>query len=150
MSLPVPPLPPSGRFIEYVRKSSRALTQAGAVTVSVPALVPWFPISAAVVCLLRYHSSFLCAWCTLPLPVITNFICYTARLIWHGRQREGSRYGLSVPPHHSFSRGGLVSVHHRSMTCGSWRSQRLLLSLYLLLLTICARTSNTPLCSLDL
>ncbi|KAH9061215.1 hypothetical protein EDB87DRAFT_1610604 [Lactarius vividus] len=34
MSLPVPPLPPSGRFIEYVRKSSRALTQAEAVSIS--------------------------------------------------------------------------------------------------------------------
>ncbi|KAI9463691.1 hypothetical protein BJY52DRAFT_1253125 [Lactarius psammicola] len=34
MPLPVPPLPPSGRFVEYVRKSSRALTQAEAVTIS--------------------------------------------------------------------------------------------------------------------
>lgn len=34
MSLPVPPLPPSGRFIEYVRKSTRALTQAEAVSIS--------------------------------------------------------------------------------------------------------------------
>ncbi|KAF8274590.1 hypothetical protein EI94DRAFT_1713794 [Lactarius quietus] len=34
MSLPVPPFPPSGRFIEHVRKSSRGLTQAEAVIIS--------------------------------------------------------------------------------------------------------------------
>ena len=35
MALLTPPFPPSGRYIEYVRESSRALTQAEAVTVSV-------------------------------------------------------------------------------------------------------------------
>ncbi|KAF8482981.1 hypothetical protein DFH94DRAFT_627090 [Russula ochroleuca] len=34
MALPTPPFPPSGRFVEYVRGSSRALTQAEAVTIS--------------------------------------------------------------------------------------------------------------------
>ncbi|KAH9994005.1 hypothetical protein BJV77DRAFT_330828 [Russula vinacea] len=34
MALPTPPFPPSGRFIEYVRGSSRALTQGEAVTIS--------------------------------------------------------------------------------------------------------------------
>jgi hypothetical protein len=35
MALLTPPFPPSGRYVEYVRESSRALTQAEAVTVSV-------------------------------------------------------------------------------------------------------------------
>src|SRR6266852_9390998 len=34
MALPTPPFPPSGRFVESVRESSRALTQVEAVTVS--------------------------------------------------------------------------------------------------------------------
>jgi len=35
MALLTPPFPPSGHYIEYIRESSRALTQVEAVTVSV-------------------------------------------------------------------------------------------------------------------
>jgi hypothetical protein len=42
MTLPTPPLPPSGRFTQYIRESSRALVQAEAVTVSVKYLVSYF------------------------------------------------------------------------------------------------------------
>jgi hypothetical protein len=35
MALLTPPFPPPGHYVEYVRESSRALTQAEAVTVSV-------------------------------------------------------------------------------------------------------------------
>jgi hypothetical protein len=35
MALLTPSFPPSGHYIEYIRESSRALTQAEAVTVSV-------------------------------------------------------------------------------------------------------------------
>ena len=89
-SLPVPPFPPSGRFIEHVRESSRALTQEEAVTVSVhiSILIPDFcccPVS-------RCHStgtSFLCAWRTPPPP---HAITMTPRLISLGRSRE--RYDM--------------------------------------------------------
>ena len=48
MALPAPPFPPSGRFIEYVRGSSRALTQGEAVTVSVRPSANDFQISPSV------------------------------------------------------------------------------------------------------
>ena len=89
MSLPAPPLPPSGRFLEYVRRSSQALTQAEAVTVS-PCIGTLFP-NFYCCCVSRCHSigvSFLCAWCAPPLCNY-NFIRITPRLIWHGRQRKG-------------------------------------------------------------
>lgn len=47
MALLTPPFPPSGRYVEYVRESSRALTQAEAVTVSVH-IRATVPISAIV------------------------------------------------------------------------------------------------------
>jgi hypothetical protein len=47
MTLLTPPFPPSGRYVGYVRESSRALTQAEAVTVSIRTRV-MVPISAVV------------------------------------------------------------------------------------------------------
>lgn len=46
MALPTPPFPPSGRFIESVRESSRAVTQAEAITVSALRKCKQFPIFA--------------------------------------------------------------------------------------------------------
>jgi hypothetical protein len=105
MSLPVPPLPPSGRFIEHVRKSSRALTQAEAVTVSAHISIPISIVVVGLGAVLLVR-----AFCVRGALRRCNFIWITPRLIWHGRQREGCDMAYRFQPTTVFH----VSLHHRN------------------------------------